>query len=146
MLGECPHCYRKVIPLSDNHCPACQKNVLAVDGVDRNLTSMTVRASLNLPSHCYSCDAPTTRFVSIKRSLVKRAENPIVRLVLAGFAWWTLLLTGPKRLRDVAVRLPQCPECARRGRPEPRHVDFERFEMSFVVNRRWRERLRSAKS
>jgi hypothetical protein len=111
----------------------------------RKLTSMVVPESLTLPNYCYICDATTTRFVTIERSLVEKGENVVVRLLLALFWIWSLLFTGSKSLRTVAIRLPQCSECAGRGKPEPRHVDFERFEMTFVVNRNWRERLRSSK-
>jgi hypothetical protein len=145
VLRECPHCYTKVVPLPDSRCPACQENLLEGEGADRKLTSMVVPESLTLPNYCYFCDATTTRFVTIKRSLVKKGENLVVRLFLAWFWIWSLLFTGSKRLRTIAIRLPQCSECAGRGKPEPRHVDFERFEMTFVVNRSWRERLRSSK-
>jgi hypothetical protein len=145
MLRECPHCYTRVVPLPDSRCPACQKNVLEGEGADRKLTSMVVHESLALPNYCYFCDAPTTRFVTIKRSLVKKGENLVVRLLLAGFWIWSLLFTGSTRLRAITIRLPQCSKCAARGKPEPRHVDFERLEMTFVVNRSWRERLRSSK-
>jgi hypothetical protein len=143
MLRECPHCYRNVLPMSDSRCPACQKNVLDTSGVNRNIAFVTLRESSILPNYCYLCDAPTTRFVRIKRSLVKPGESLLFRLFLAQLSLWLLLITGPRKFRGVALRLPQCSQCARLGKPEPQHVDLEQFEISFVVNHRWRDRLRS---
>jgi hypothetical protein len=37
------------------------------------------------------------------------------------------------------VRVRQCAECARQGRVEPVHVDYDYYRMRFAVHRRFAE-------
>lgn len=140
-IVRCPHCFTRVIASTDNVCPACHENVLVDGNGDPTLTSMVIRPSSWLPQRCYRCDSPTSRFVTVRRSSGTGDDNLLVRLLTLLSSPFDFIGTySPSSRRSVKIKMPQCSRCGRLGEPEPGHVDFERFEVTFVVSRRFRER------
>src|SRR5215510_14319343 len=58
-IEPCPHCYRKVIPMSDGSCPSCGKNTNDKAGTDPNKVLVGIRSGQRLPAICHSCGLPT---------------------------------------------------------------------------------------
>jgi hypothetical protein len=151
VIIECPHCYAKVIPSNDGRCPACSRNVNESTGRDPNLTAVIVRESDKQPGTCAFCDSPTSRFVEIIKSRrEKGASSPVGSALLA----FSILFSGALGLLMVLfsrsgrhyrlrlrMKLPQCDQCAKQGKPEPVHADFYEGELTFVVHREFRRRL-----
>src|SRR5262249_50044120 len=141
MVVTCSHCFCRVIPLPQNICPSCLTSLSDGSDAEPVKVSMVVREASGRPAHCYLCASPTTRYVSVRRSMKGDGDGPLVRLLTLVFSWPLFLLTfKPSTRRSFEVHLPQCSECGARERPEPLHVDFERFEMTFVVSRVFRHR------
>jgi hypothetical protein len=147
MLSECPHCHTRVVPLAENVCPACRRNLSDLAGADVNLTSVTLSDSTRLPRVCYRCGAPTERTVSVKRS----RPLPGAGLIPSWFVFlffsipvailaWTL---RRKARASVLLYLPECAPCSQLGRPKPSHVDFAAGEMTLIVHRAFRDALRA---
>ena len=140
MMVECPHCHTKVWPQPDGTCPACRKNTQDKRGTDPSKTTMSVAYGEELPGLCCHCGRQTSRYFRVVRSIT-RTDNEAagagivvasIRGLVAGLLGWWL-----SRSRDlVIVELPQCDPCAAaEGPPSPRHVDFGRQRMTFVVHR-----------
>lgn len=137
---ECPHCYTRVLPIKNNICPACRMDMSDMDGVDPNMVSLIVHESEQLPYHCYLCDVYTDRFVKLEGDKESSLEK--------GLRLFGLLLTPPWKWRtdeftaNVYIYLPQCESCAELEDPSPLHVDYENQTMTFVVHKKFKERIR----
>jgi len=147
---ECPHCYTQVVPMAHGACPSCLKNVNERIGTDANKTSVTIRQGEPLPSCCVGCGEETDRVkkilkvVDLQRS--DRGANFLVTLVgilcglFTGLLFWR---SGGQRAIKLGVImwLPLCSSCDKGKRVKPRHVDFQREEMTFVASNSFVERL-----
>ena len=140
MFIECPHCHTRVLPSKDNICPACRMDISDMDGVDPNMVSLTVHESEQLPYHCYLCDVYTDRFVKLEGDKESSLEK--------GLRLLGLFLTPPWLKRtdeftaNVYIYLPQCESCAELEDPTPLRVDYEEQTMTFVVHKKFKERIR----
>jgi hypothetical protein len=125
---ECPHCHTKILPRADNTCPACQRDLSNLTGVNPNKVSFLIYETEELPSYCYSCNRHTEQEVRVSGD----QES-----VLSNF------LTGdvsPEQTSNVIIFLPQCETCAEIEDPEPVEVDYELQTMTFVVHAGFRDR------
>jgi hypothetical protein len=133
---ECPHCHVKVLPTSNNICPACRKDIASPEGVDPDEVSLTIHEAEELPPLCYSCNQYTDRTIRVSGD--KESE-------LGSFFSPTDVGTS-----NVVIFLPQCEGCGDEfGEPELVNVDYEYQKMTLVVHRGFRERvfeLREARS
>lgn len=147
-IVECPHCYTRVGLSKEGKCPACGKNVTDRVGINSDLTRLEIGANDKLPSSCHRCDLPTERTVTIKRGVVRDREalfafRIAMSLVLHPLNALAGIFTGPDGNRlSVKIRLPQCERCARRQKPEPDNVDFDRAQFSFIVHKGFRDKVR----
>ena len=133
IIVECPHCHTWVLPKADNTCPACQSDLSDREGVDPNLVVLMVHESEELPSFCYSCNTYTERFVRVSGD-----RNSFLKDAILG-------QVDPEDTSNVIIHLPQCEDCGNGGNPEPEDVDYERQTMSFVVHKRFKERVIQAR-
>ena len=146
MIIECPHCHTRVLPLANNICPACRKDISDTTGVDPNLASLVVPQLANLPPYCYSCNSPTERYVKITETVQIGGDSPFARFFLIVMAVitlrpgvWRSLTEGKKS--SVTIHVPQCERCAQSGKPKPHHIDFEGQAMIFIVHKEFRDRV-----
>jgi len=146
MFIECPHCHTRVLPLANNICPACRKDISDTRGVDPNLASMVVHQLANLPPSCYSCNSPTERYVKITETVQMGGDSPLTKFFLMVVAvitlrpWVLRSLTEGKK-SSVTIHVPQCERCAQSGKPKPNHIDFEEQSMTFIVHKGFRDRV-----
>ena len=146
MFIECPHCHTRVLPLANNICPACRKDISDTRGVDPNLASLVVHQLDSLPHYCYSCNLPTERNVKIMEKVEIGGDSPFAKFLLLVLGILTLRLSilGSRqegKKSSVLVSMPQCERCAKSGKPKPNYVDFEKQSMTFIVHRGFRERV-----
>lgn len=162
MAIECPHCYLTVIPLASGLCPNCRQNARDRSGVDPDRVTRVVGEQAVLPEICCRCSGLTRRIVRVTSNMettntgrpaarndeeADRTGGFVLRLLFGRiwgrlFGWLITSTAGDStsggRL-NVTVRMPQCRECARLGKIEPVHVDFDYCRMKFVVHRRFAE-------
>ncbi len=100
-----------------------------------------------LPSYCHVCARETSRTSLVKSE--KYDENDpaptrtmgILLRIFAGLLGYVLFLGRTKRPMEVRLKIPHCEGCSERAPAEPRHVDFFRFEMTFVVHKVFRSQV-----
>jgi len=142
---ECPHCYTRVIPVGSNTCPSCRKNIGDTRDTNPTLTSMVIGESSLLPNQCYQCNAATTRLVTIRESAGFQGENffaHVIIFVLGVLSPGIALLagTGQGTRRLLKIKMPQCENCGKIRKPKPAHVNFETYQVRFIVHKDFRER------
>lgn len=142
MLIDCPHCLTKVVPKEDGSCPSCQEDTRDAAGCDLTKTTISVEQAEILPAVCCGCGRETYRYVRVKAGA---GDVPLVGRLIAlcfSYVWFLLTLAcGERRARVVIVNVPQCEDCARDGRPQPRYVDYANARMTLVVHKSLKERL-----
>ncbi len=126
---ECPHCHTKIIPKTNNICPACQEDLSYVRDTNPNQVSLIIHESDELPSYCYSCNAETERTVRVSGD----DESSL----------WAALFksTSPKESSNVIIYIPQCEKCGELEDPEPVDIDYENQTMTFQVHQNFRDRV-----
>jgi hypothetical protein len=145
-MTECPHCYTRVVAIQ-GRCPACRRHLADTKGADRTKAVVAIREREPLPDICFACGTPTTRRVAVRfrRARAADAQAELLGAVAAVMSLFVGVLLLLFRLRSgtrLVVRLPQCSECARDGAPEARHVDWAEFEVTFVVDKKFRKALK----
>ncbi len=134
---ECPHCYTRVLPMENNICPACKKNMSDTHDVNTELVSLTVRESDDLPPYCYLCNSYTDRYVKVVGDQGTALDSSLGAVVS--------LLVPTRKIEEntsnVFVRLPQCEVCTEREEPSPLYVDYDHQTMTFIVHKGFRERV-----
>ena len=146
MFVECPHCYTSVLPLENNICPACRKDMSDTRSTDPRLASLLVHESSSLPPYCFSCNSPTKRYAMIKEEVTIGGDSPMAKFIVVLIAIISLRLWITRwniegKKSTVVVHIPQCEQCARSGKPKPDHVDFEEQSMTFIVHKGFRDRV-----
>jgi hypothetical protein len=145
MLTECPHCFTSVLPKADGTCPACLANAGETSGVDANMTKVTLPSgAANLPPVCVCCGTNTKLAIAFDRT----APNP--QFTPSGFSIFGLVRfldrVSGKTVQQVALRIPQCEECASAGKkPRIHHLDFENALATVIVHRSFRQALDASK-
>lgn len=162
MAIECPHCYLTIIPLASGACPNCRQNTRDRSDVDPHRVTRVIGEQAALPEICCGCGGLTRRVVRVTSDMdtsdpsqpsarndeeADRTGGLVLRLLFGRlwgrlFGWIVTSSAGAGesgRRLNVTVRIPQCPECARRGKIEPVHVDFDYCRMKLVVHRRFAE-------
>src|SRR5258706_3469682 len=129
LIVECPHCHVRVLPLSNNICPACRNDMSDLQGVDPNQVSLTIRESEELPSFCYSCNRYTERQIRVSGDKESDLEKALFGLA------------SPEKTTNVIIYLPQCEECAEWKEPERISVDYEHQAITIVVHKGFREHV-----
>ena len=129
LIVECPHCHVRVLPLSNNICPACRNDMSDLQDVDPNQVSLTIREAEKLPSFCYSCNRYTER--RIRFSADKESD---LETALFGLA-------SPEKTTNVIIYLPQCEECAEWKEPERIGVDYEHQTITILVHKGFRDHV-----
>ncbi len=149
MVIECPHCHRRVLPSENNICPACRKDISDTRGVDPNLVSLVLSDCTKLPPYCYSCNSPTERYVKIEEKVEIGGDSPLAKAFLTlttvlsplvGHVTLSAPRTGGEK-HAVNIRIPQCEQCAKKGKPTPEHVNFKQETMTLIVHRGFRDRV-----
>ena len=129
LVVECPHCHVRVLPLANNICPACRKDMSALQNVDPNQVALVIAESEELPTFCYSCNRYTER--SIRVSGDKESDLETAFLGLA----------SPENTSNVIIYLPQCEECAEWKELELVDVDYDHQAITVVVHKGFQERI-----
>jgi hypothetical protein len=86
--------------------------------------------------------------VKIQQSVVREQREELhlpffVPLAIRVFHALTGLLSDWIENRiTVRIRLPQCERCARKEKPNPDNVDFDRSEFFFIVHKGFAEKVR----
>ena len=143
MFVDCPHCYTRVLPSTSGECPACGGSV--DDSEPPDYVQLELHEGVVIPNVCVDCGDPTTRHVPVSRSRRVGGEPLFARIIVGILRPFSLLskqVSG--QTDDVRVELPQCKRCSAEGKPEPRHIDFQNYRMTFVVHRVFRDALRDA--
>lgn len=140
---DCPHCFTSVLVTASNLCPHCGKNVLDASGTKQSIRKLIVKDGQTLPDCCLHCGTNTTRRVTVKRySGGMQRGTPtilawVVGFIFAPFGALRVLhhesKVGPEQ-KKLTVDIPQCLECASKRRAEPHEVDFETYQMTFLVH------------
>ena len=151
----CPHCYVDVLPRSDQTCPACGKSTRRVEGADRSKRELSIYQDEPLPAACYLCtrETHTSDLVQTEKydenDPAPTRNTSILLKILAGLMGFHLFFGRTKHPMVVAIKIPVCDACRSAGVPEPRHVDFHRHMMTFVVHKSFRAqvlRMRDARA
>ena len=150
MIEACPHCYRKVIAMTDGTCPACGKNTRDKAGTDPHKILISIRPGDHLPKVCFRCGTATE---SAKR--LHLVSEPQGATFTSGFATFLANFMGPFRFINrlerlnktitLSIRLPVCRECwkgLRQIRPE--HIDFDDHRIDLVVHENFRKAITSS--
>ena len=135
----CPHCYTRVLPTKDNICPACRRNISDIRDVNPDMTSLTVKESQELPPYCYLCSSYTERYVLLegdKESFLNRSIRMLGSIMVPHRVHQT-----DEGTTNVFIHLPQCETCAELEEPTPVYVDYDSQSMTFVVHKKFRERV-----
>jgi len=148
--GECPHCFRSVIPRADNTCPSCQGDFDEASAYPERC-AYTVRRNQRLPGICMLCATPTNRSGTFRRG--RRGEGSGLTasdrdalgcigglLAPVWLSWLPHLLARPDYAssEQVEVRVPLCRQCADSEEIKPLSASFETCSMRFAVHREFR--------
>jgi hypothetical protein len=150
-IVECPHCYTDVLPMADGRCPSCLADTSAQSAEDGRFTKASLRHQAKwLPAVCVVCGMPTerTRRFSQRAKNERYGTNPArgtggIGLILT---WLFDYLSG-KMHQEIALEVPQCEECHRRGRDfRVKHLDFDGRIATFIVHQNFRRALEAPTS
>ena len=72
-MRECPHCFRRVLPMPSGECPACHRDTNATRDVTRQ--PLVVGENSSLPELCCQCGNLTKRNVVVARSRNRGADE-----------------------------------------------------------------------
>jgi hypothetical protein len=143
MITECPHCFGRVLPMTDGSCPSCGKNTVDKTELSSTMTSIVVDKGESFPASCALCAQATSRTTKLSFTAKRRPDaggdlamsmiSPLAGAIVAAFRVNTY---------NVAVRLPVCDRC-KRQKIEPLHVDYENYTMTLLVHRKFAEELMS---
>jgi hypothetical protein len=160
MMLDCPHCFRTVVPMPGGQCPVCREDTRRPGKHSAERVVLEIGEKSVLPEICCHCAGITRRTVKLTGSAQAAAEGggPAHRYeddtqaarLLVNLAFGSVLtmlasamvgvLSGDRGGNiHVVVRVRQCAECARQGRVEPVHVDYDYYRMRFAVHRRFAE-------
>src|SRR5258705_10962280 len=109
-IEPCPHCYRKVIPMSDGRCPSCGRNTNDLAGTDPHRKLVGIGPNERLPALCFHCGAPTQK----RKSLYLEAEPRNRAFGLGAFAGLFQYFEFIERFERysktarISIRLPFC--------------------------------------
>ena len=81
VLVTCPFCLRKVLPKSDNCCPACNTPV-DEDAPEPVHEIVTLKKGQQLPVFCFNCGIPATSFTMVKFEGVAMTHRVAGRFIL----------------------------------------------------------------
>ena len=145
MLTECPHCFTRVLARPDGQCPSCQQSMLNVRGAQREFMTVTVGENSQMPDYCCILHDPRTT-VGACCTLARRLGGPgdsgiwaVAAFLLHGVVGVLSLLMQvlhsdkQSGSQMVVVRIRQCRECSRRQPLEPVFVNYDGYNMKFVV-------------
>jgi len=139
-IEPCPHCYRKVIPMANDLCPACGKNTKDRTNTDPNKVLVGIRSGQQLPAVCHACGTATRATQKISASLEPRDglfSDGLLELfahsvIPFGFAG---KMERAQKTTQVSVRLPTCKKCNRiLGRITPHYIDFDAHRIDLIVH------------
>jgi len=129
MTIECPHCHTRVIPMSNNLCPACREDISDLRNTDPNQVALAIHELEELPSYCFSCNRYTERITRV-------SADDVSDILTAIFG-----LPAPEDTSNVILYLPQCESCYELEDPQRVEVDYEHQTMTLVVHRGFRDRV-----
>lgn len=147
-IAPCPHCYRKIIPMTDGTCPSCGKNTNDRAATDPHKTIIGIKPSDRLPPVCFHCGAPTQRTKRLSLS-----SEPQGTTFGGGFARFLALLFKPfafidsmermSKTVEISMRLPVCPQCWKGlRRITPEYIDFDDHRVDLVVHQQFKIALK----
>ena len=148
---DCPHCFTRVLVLDDSICPHCKEDVRKATGAGSALCKLRIHDQAHLPDNCLHCDAPTQRRVVVERCIGvdREGRHRTLALLTALFAPLSALKmlsraskVSTGQIGEIRIEVPQCDVCSQRGRPRPHEVDFENFEMVFLVHKGFYDRVK----
>lgn len=122
--------------MRDGLCPSCRGDMSAPKL--QPLTTVQVRLGAELPALCVACGQKTPDTIEVARAMTEGGHAwPIKILAYLVSPLMAALanrdLEGKRR--DVAVTLPFCAACRNsRPAPAPTFVNYERFELDFIVH------------
>jgi hypothetical protein len=143
MLLDCPHCHRRVLPMSDFSCPACRGDTRAETVDDRS--EVRLAPGDDLPPLCMACGQPTIDRVSIQEQVTIGGHSWLFQLFL--------MLTSPSwfaadrraiegKTSQFSMRIPVCKTCQGRAELQPSYVNFEHRTATFLVHGAFARALR----
>ena len=151
VIVDCPHCYTRVVPTSQDTCPSCRQSVIEASETDPSKVSISVAHLQPLPDVCCTCGCGTDRIVKITRKISRKSDvepsDDLLTYIGSLFSWMSLLfalIRGDFRSRvedQVVVRMPQCEICFESGMPEPVYVNAHELRMTFIVNQEFKSRV-----
>lgn len=140
-LLDCPHCFGRILPMTDGRCPQCRNDTNARTREAAEMTVVSIDKESIVPDVCAGCGLPTYRRVTFKRKKHDPTDDDFTMFQFLMFGCVGaigLLLSGlfrGNRGLSIRVKLPHCLECHTRKPLEPHSVSFEELQMRFVVHR-----------
>jgi hypothetical protein len=146
VLVECPHCYSKVLPMSDGRCPSCQKDTR--EAKKEALTKVQIGPDTHLPDVCVLCGTDALQRVDVREGYQTGDSNFLIGvLLLFRPALWFAADKARGEVKKLHVKVPVCGTCTTtRPRVRPTYVNFEQREMSFLVHADFADALREITS
>ncbi len=139
-IEPCPHCYRKVIPMSDGTCPSCGKNTNNRQGADPNKVLVGIRSGQRLPGVGHSCGVPTrtTKRLSAasepRDTTITSGLGEIIAHFIKPFGLFDMMERNSKTV-ELSLVLPTCKHCARTVRDlAPHYIDFDAQRIDLLVH------------
>lgn len=129
LVVECPHCYARILPRSNNICPSCHNDLMDLEGIDPNQVSLVIHEAEELPSFCYSCNRYTER--TIRLSADQESD-------LAAALFGRSL---PENTTNIIIYLPECEDCTGINEPVKTDVDYDRQTITLIVHKGFRDRV-----
>lgn len=142
MLTDCPHCYKKVIPMQDGKCPGCGKNTMDTTNANINMTLLEIQQGTPLPQICCFCGENAEGTILVERSKSTGGESLFIRILVLVFSPFLYLFGNgfERKTSKLKIFLPTCAKCSNEN-IEPRHVDFDNYAMTFVVHKKFKRSL-----
>jgi len=142
MLIECPHCYKKVLPMQDGTCPGCGKNTRDISNANLNMTLLEIKQGTPLPRICCFCGENAEGTILVKRSKSTGGESLFIRILVFVFSPFLYLFgNGFERTTSkLKILLPTCAKCSSEY-VEPRYIDFDNYTMTFAVHKKFKDAL-----
>ncbi len=139
---ECPHCFTRVYPKSDDTCPACMENVTDTAGANLDLTAARFSVHEPLPELCIVCGESTARTYKYSVEIPGRNESSFLGILSVLFLGRLFGRRVKKAAETLSLGLPLCKNCEPHKKGiEAHYIDKDTETMTFVVHKAFKEKL-----
>ena len=137
---ECPHCFARVVPKSDNTCPSCRKNIKDMTNADTDLTTVTLGPSATMPELCIICGQQTNRTYKYTMEIPGGQDSKLISTLLSLLRGRLLSGLIKKQIQSIGIKLPVCNNCKHyQANIKPIHFNKDTDTMTFVVHKAFKK-------